>query len=324
MRRAVTFPRHLAADPRQFASVRRVVLGEGPEAGIETLAFSTGGGLDFWVTVGRLMDIATLSWRGVQLAWQSSAGLRRPEVNPIDPERRFSTAFGGFLNTCGFDHIRQPADGRPLHGSAPFTPARLVAYGEDWDADVPMLFCEGEAVCWIHGGFGYRLRRRIEAPIGGGSLSLRDSVTVIGAEPAPIMTLYHFNLGYPMIDGGSTIEFDGKHLVGPLAVPEDAVVPASLHPATSPQACCMAHGKAATIAFRWDTDELPWLQLWRDLRQGSAVMSIEPCSIGRRDDGCNAPSPLLAPGSSRVFAIDIDVTDPGSRGNLAGDPRSMR
>jgi hypothetical protein len=322
MRKPTAFPRHLAADPRQFASVRRVILGEGADAGIETLAFSTGGGLDFWVTVGRLMDIATLSWRGVQLGWQSPAGLRRPEVHPADPERRFSTAFGGFLNTCGFDHIRQPADGRPLHGSAPFTPARLIAYGDDWDAAVPMLFCEGEAICWAHGGFGHRLQRRIEAPIGGSSLSLRDRVTVIGADPAPIMALYHFNLGYPMIDGGCMIALDGEAVAGPLSVPEDAAVPASLYPAISPRACCAAHGHAATLAFRWDNAELPWLQLWRDLRPGSAVISIEPCSIGRRDDGRNAPSPPMTPGESRAFAIDIDVTDPAS--SFAGNTQTMR
>jgi len=311
MRKPATFPRHLAADPRQFASVRRILLTDGAEAGIETLAFSTGGGLDFWVTAGRLMDIATLSWRGVQLGWQSPAGLRRPDTSAVDRERRFSTAFGGFLNTCGFDHIRQPADGRPLHGSAPFTPARLTAYGEDWDAAVPMLFCEGEASCWTHGDLGYRLQRRIEAPIGGSSLSLRDRVMVIGAEPAPIMALYHFNLGYPMIEGGSTIELDGELLAGPLHLPEESVTPASLHPAAYAQASCSAHGKTATIAFQWNTVELPWLQLWRDLRPGAGVMSIEPCSIGRLDDGRNAASPLLKPGSSRVFAIDINVADPG-------------
>ena len=38
MRKPAIFPRHLAADTRQFASVRRIVLAEGAEAGIETLA----------------------------------------------------------------------------------------------------------------------------------------------------------------------------------------------------------------------------------------------------------------------------------------------
>jgi len=307
MRDSDIFPRHLAADPRQYASVRRIILAEGPEMGIETLAFSTGGGLDFWVTVGRMMDIATLSWRGIQLAWQSPAGLCRPEPG-ADPERRFNTAFGGFLNTCGFDHIRQPADGRPLHGSAPFTPARLTAYGGDWDAAVPILFCEGEAVCWAHGGLGYRFQRRIEAPIGGHSLAIRDRVTVIGPEAAPIMALYHFNLGYPMIDQ-SMIALDGRTLVGPLSVPDEGPVPASLYPASGAQACCSVRGKAATITFRWDTEGLPWLQLWRDLRPRNAVASIEPCTIGRREDGRNAPVPMLAPGTTQAFAIGIDIAD---------------
>lgn len=315
MRKPASFPRHLAADLRQYASVRRIVLSEGPEAGIETLAFSTGGGLDFWVTAGRLMDIATLSWRGVQLAWQSPAALRRPETRPAAPERRFNTAFGGFLNTCGFEHIRQPAEGRPLHGSAPFTPARLTGYGEDWEAAVPMLFCEGEAICWAHGGFGYRLRRRIEAPIGGGSLAIRDRITVIGTEPAPIMALYHFNLGYPMIEDG-TIDLDGDQLAGPLFMPEETVTPAVLYPTTGARARCSARAKAAVLTFQWNTVELPWLQLWRDLRPGACVMSIEPCSIGRCDDGRNAPSPLLKPGSERAFAIDIEVADFAKGDNL--------
>lgn len=254
-----------------------------------------------------MMDIATLSWRGVQLAWQSLASLCRPEPG-VDPEWRFNTAFGGFLNTCGFDHIRQPADGRPLHGSAPFTPARLTAYGEDWDAAVPILFCEGEAVCWTHDGFGYRFRRRIEAPIGGHSLAICDRVTVIGTAAAPIVALYHFNLGYPLIEQ-STIALDGRMLVGRLSVSEERPVPASLYPTSGAQACCSVRGKAATVAFRWDTEGLPWLQLWRDLRPRSAVAPIEPCTIGRREDGRNAPVPMLALGTSQAFAIGIDIAD---------------
>jgi hypothetical protein len=307
---ALAFPLHLAADPRQFASVRRIVLAEGPEAGIETLAFSTGGGLDFWVTAGRLMDVATLSWRGMQLGWQSPAGLRTPNTGAAGRNRRFGMAFGGFLNTCGFDHIRQPADGRPLHGSVPFAPARLMAYGEDWEPSAPMLFCEGEAECWVHAGFSYRLRRRIEAPIGGASLAIRDRVTVVGPEAAPILALYHFNLGYPLIGEGAMIEFDGSRLAGPLSPPESAPVTASLHGAAGARACCVVRGKAATMTFRWDTAGLPWLQLWRDLRPGSGVMSVEPCTIGRDQDGRNEASPLLRPGESRTFTIDIDLAEP--------------
>ncbi len=36
-------------DLRQFASVRRITLDDGVEQGVRALAFSSGGGLDFWV-----------------------------------------------------------------------------------------------------------------------------------------------------------------------------------------------------------------------------------------------------------------------------------
>jgi hypothetical protein len=102
------------------------------------------------------------------------------------------------------------------------------------------------------------------------------------------------------------------------------MVPARLHPATSAQASCSVRGKAATIAIHWDTIDLPWLQLWRDLRPGAGVMSIEPCSIGRRADGRNAPSPLLMPGDSRVFGIDIDVIDSKRKSADFGNARDIR
>jgi hypothetical protein len=302
---APTVLRTLVGDLRQFAHVRRIILADGPEAGVEALTFSTGGGLDFWVTAGRMLDIVTLSWRGVQLGWQSPAGFRSPAFMPGGEERRFDVGFGGFLNTCGFDHIRQPAEGRPLHGSAPFAPARLIAYGEDWDAKEPLLYCEGEAVVWRYGAGSHRLRRRIEAPIGGGVIRLRDTVEVIGAEPSSLLVLYHFNLGYPAIGEGTEILLDGRRIAGVDTLPESgSPAPPVLHSATGSWANCRVSGREV-IDFRWRTDMLPWLQLWRDLRPGAGVMSIEPCSVGRRPDGSNEPTPLLAPGERRSFAIDV-------------------
>jgi hypothetical protein len=179
--------RPLVGDLRQLASVRRIVLDDGPERGVRALAFSTGGGLDFWVLSDRSLDIGPLWWRGVSLAWQSPAGFRSPALH--DPEgeggRGFNRSFSGFLVTGGLDHIRQPADDHPLHGRLPFTPARLLSYGEDWDAAEPVLFCDGEVIQARYGGEALRLRRRIEAPIGGGEIRIEDTVESLGAERCP-------------------------------------------------------------------------------------------------------------------------------------------
>lgn len=60
--------RPLVGDLRQFASVRSIVLDDGGERGVRALAFSTGGGLDFWVMADRALDIGPLWWGGLPVA----------------------------------------------------------------------------------------------------------------------------------------------------------------------------------------------------------------------------------------------------------------
>ena len=49
--------RSLVGSLRQYASVRRIVLDDGGERGVRALAFTTGGGLDFWAMADRALDI---------------------------------------------------------------------------------------------------------------------------------------------------------------------------------------------------------------------------------------------------------------------------
>ncbi len=219
--------RRRVGDPRQFASVRRIVLDDGAERGVRALAFSTGGGLDFWVLSDRSLDIGTLSWRGNPVAWQSPTGFRAPALTDVEAEdgRGFLRSFSGLLVTCGLDHIRQPRPGHPLHGRLPYTPARLLAYGEDFEAGEPVLFCEGEVDQARHLGETLRLRRRIEAPIGGGRLTIRDRVTNLGHAPQDHQILYHINFGWPALTTGSTLTLDGETLVS--SYPADDVAGAA-------------------------------------------------------------------------------------------------
>lgn len=191
-------PRRLLGDVRQFASVRRIVLEDGQERGVRALAFSTGGGLDFWVLSDRSFDIGPLWWRGM--------------------ERGFS----GMLVTCGLEHVRAPDGASPLHGRLPFTPGRLLAYGEEWDAPGPHLFCKGEMVQYRIGGEGLLLTRRITTPIGGTELRVDDVVENIGPEPQPIEMLYHVNPGFPLVDEGTTVMLDGTCISGRCSRPSPA------------------------------------------------------------------------------------------------------
>lgn len=310
--------RPMLGDPRQFAGVRRIVLDDGPERGVRALAFSTGGGLDFWAVIDRSLDIGTLSWRGTQIGWQSPACFRAPSLLSPDSDGGFGfgRGFGGFLVTCGLDHIRQPRNGRPLHGHLPHTPARLLAYGEDWEASKPVIYCEGELHQWRYGAETFLLRRRIEAPIGGSSIHISDRIENIGPEPCPLALLYHFNLGYPGIAAGTTVTLNDQLLLGLPRFPDQTPVPeASVYPSAGTD---IAHCVVTTptegagfreVHFRWPSQALPYLQLWRDLRPNYGVLSIEPCNSGRLRDGSNEPLSMLLPGERTTFTLDLAISD---------------
>ncbi len=301
-------PRHLLGDPRQHAAVRRIVLDDGPERGVRALAFSTGGGLDFWVLSDRGFDIGPLWWRGIQLGWLSPAGFPAPGLTERwdDGGRGIERGFSGMLLTCGLEHMRRPEDGAPLHGHLPYTPGRLLAYGEAWDAAPPMLSCEGEMIQYRLGGEGLRLRRRIEAPIGGNALTVHDTLENIGPEPQPIAVLYHVNPGYPLVREGTAVTLDGKRILGPLHPPESGNGPVEWHDAagTGAVATVSAPDCPVRLEIAWHTDTLPCLQTWRNLRPNVGILGIEPCTAAP-----GAAKPVLQPGDIRRMTLTLRLTE---------------
>jgi hypothetical protein len=305
-------------DLRQFASVRRIMLDDGVERGVRALAFSNGGGLDFWALADRSLDIGALWWKGTPVAWQTMAGFRSPSLHHPEEDggHGYSRTNSGFLVTCGLDHIRQPANGHPLHGRLPFTPARVLAYGEDWERDEPVLFCEGEVMQFRYGGEALRLRRRIEVPVGGSVLRIRDTVTNLANAPAPQASLYHFNFGYPALRPGCSVMLGPRQLFRVKALPDVSIASESIsYPADGEgtiAACRLVPPDdegVPEIAVRFGAQTLPHLQLWQDLRPNACVLAIEPCTSAR----LNGHESVLSAGEARAYAVDIDFLAPGGR-----------
>jgi hypothetical protein len=256
-------------DLRQFASVRRIMLDDGPERGVRALAFSTGGGLDFWALSDRSLDIGPLNWRGNPIAWQSVTGFRPTHLvdKEADGGRGMMRGFSGMLVTCGLDHYGPAKPGHPLHGLLPYTPGRVLAYGEDWEADEPLLYCEGEVDQVRHLGERLRLRRRIESPIGGNKLRIKDRVTNFGPTPQEHQILYHINIGYPALDAGSVAFLDGHPLIPPFEpFPENPKVGSIAFPSgPGPMARCALTlpGLKARLEVGFDVSTLPTVKVWR-------------------------------------------------------------
>jgi hypothetical protein len=295
-------PPGLVATPRAVGSVRRITLADGPEAGLDAITLSTGGGLDAWLLAGRSLDIGPLWWRGRQVAWMPPQGFVHAAFRRAEEEggHGYGRMFGGALVTCGLTHIRQPANGQPLHGRLPYTPARVTVCRER-DG---LLEIEGEAIEARTGGPSLVLRRRIEATIGGATLRIRDEVENLGPAPTPHAILYHFNFGWPLVAPGLTATLDGAALAiahqpgDPAATPKVQCLPATEGLAR------LATPGAPLLTLRFDTATLPCMQIWHDLRPGVCVLALEPCSVGR-----DVPLPLLAPGQRSVAVVELELSD---------------
>ena len=309
--------RKRTGNPRQFAAVRQITLNDGPSMGMRALAFSTGGGLDFWVFSDRSMDIGPLWLQGTPLAWVHPAEFPSPALTypEGDGGSGIERALSGFLVTCGLDNVRQPDGWKPLHGHLPLTPARLIACGENWEAAEPYLYAEGEVVSAHLNGSSFSLHRRIEAPIGGCSLRIVDRVRNIGVSHTEMKILYHTNLGFPLVRDGLSVylgdvqspihTFDGQ--------PEDTEPHISCHdaspwhkPTVTLNNSLDTSSFSTALEVRWDSEKLPFVQIWSDPRPGRNIVAIEPSNCRREPNGTSGPGQLLAPGESSTLNLCFD------------------
>ncbi|MEX2553386.1 MAG: DUF4432 family protein, partial [Actinomycetota bacterium] len=249
----------------------------------------------------------------------------------------FLRAASGFLVTCGFDHIRQPErdaldDGPlhpsgkvdyPLHGRGTGQPARLIGYGLDESGDVPCLWAEGEVIQSMTFLGALRLTRRITIPLGGTGFSISDQVANIGPFASSHMLLYHFNLGHPLIDEGSTIELSDARETwrgsehDPLA---PFMNPQSNHSADL-SVFAMSEGQRSTcriqsprklkLELAFDQLALPFLQILRMGGERLYGLGVEPCTSGvrtRKQARADQQMVLLKPGDSRDYRLDVSLS----------------
>ncbi len=203
----------------QFAGVRLMTLKDGVERGIRLLEFRTGSGLRFTVLADRAFDVADCEYRGAAIGWHSPAGFRHPGLHEYEGEGGLAwlRSFSGLLVTCGLDHIlfmdsesaehyhyrpRKTVDSS-IHGRISTIPGRLLSYGERWEGDECILYCEGIVQQSTVFGEDLHLRRRIETKVGHNEFTIRDQVINHGFYRTPHMFCYHINIGYPLLDEGS-------------------------------------------------------------------------------------------------------------------------
>ncbi|MBV1867766.1 MAG: DUF4432 family protein [Marinosulfonomonas sp.] len=269
----------LLGDPTQIAGIRQMRFDSGPEAGTRLIQIRNATGLCVELLPDRCLDIGQVWQNGYPFAWMGPNGLPtwREGLTMED-------ALGGLMATCGFDHIRQPVthDGHayPLHGTMALKPAGDVSVRQTGSGPDAMFVAQAEVVQASPNGATYRLNRRISVPIAQNTILLEDVITV--TPHAPILALYHINLGFPLISPSTQVSCNGTprndmlegdpqtRIHGPLSGPNIVRVADGLP------------GSDSAIEISTDSKNLPWLQTHRRAEPGSNLFCVEPVTHDRK------------------------------------------
>jgi Domain of unknown function (DUF4432) len=276
------------------------------------IAFQTGRGPKLLLDWRSVLDIGSCFVDGTDL----SPG----DAIPDDGDPRIARSLQGFLFTCGPEHIRHPdwidgtEDGRkyPLHGSISGHAARV----KQCDVNDRQADAAAEVVITMATGQIATLNRHWHMDGESGVVSLHDQLSNTGETAFPPMVMYHMNLGAIHFDdnvvlSGAMLEDGGcgwRFGTGASAVfcqpAQESAVDGWAELRLGPIA--VISGK--TLVVRFNTDMLPFLQMWRNQAHPAHVLGIEPASHDwrpRADLASSGALSMLQPGETRDYHLSF-------------------
>jgi hypothetical protein len=323
----------------QIGGIETSVLDNGLARGTRIAWINTGTGLRYKVVIDRAMDIADAFYNEHSLSWLSHSSVTPPQPfsnKGIDWLKNFS---GGLITTCGLDHAGVPdefaAEARGLHGPVSNIPAEIIAIHQPDPALGNLeMSITGKILQTQVFGPTLELIRTISGTLGEPYLKIHDVITNRGNTLSTHMLLYHINFGWPMIDEGAEIFFqgnltardDGKgntifkgkdfhRCLPPLedhsGYGEEA---AFIDPAANEKGECFCGvsnkkiGIKAGVIFK--KAQLPFLTNWQHWGKGEYVMGLEPANclpVGRVNAEKQGILQYLKPGEKREYELKIEI-----------------
>ncbi len=326
----------LVGNMDQVAGVTFAELSDGRARGCRIAEVRTGGGFNFTVNLDRAMDIVRADYCGRSLCWRSVAGDVHPAYYEPEGLAWLRSFPGGLLATCGLTHYGAPCEDRGealgLHGRIGSIPAEKISVNEGWKGNSYVMSLSGEMREAHLFGACLRLRRTIATSLNAKSVKICDEVTNIGPRPAPLMLLYHVNLGFPVL-GPEARLLAPSRTVKPVT-PRAAEGMKNYTRAEEPQAGfdeqVYAHtlrsrrnrttvalvnpavGEGFGVYERFRTDQLPAFTQWKMMGKSEYVMGMEPGTntvTGRPGERREKRLVTLRPGRSRSFELELGVLD---------------
>jgi hypothetical protein len=325
-------------DMSQIAGAKSYELKDGKAYGARAVDVTTGSGFQFTVLPDRGMDIAWASYKGKPLSHITNTGIVSSKYYEPRGEGLFRSFFAGLLTTCGLSNVGFPCEAGGIeygqHGRISNTPAEKVNTDEYWDQDDYRITVSGKVRESRFFGENLVLTRTIQTALGEKRFVLRDVVENQGYSAAPLMILYHFNVGFPLLNAKSrliinvagTQYFDGHSEKGeneymvfqdPTPGYHRYVFFHNLNGDKDGNALCAlvdgGFGKNPLgLYLRFNLRQLPEFLEFKMMGQSEYVVSLEPANCrtyGRAREEAAKRVKYIEPGEKKEFRIEIGVME---------------
>ncbi len=275
----------------QIWGVEEVRLVGGRGDGMRLFQVRNGSGLEFTVSADRCADISRLTFGGVNFGYFSPCGYVSPKYYDKDGAGFLKSFTAGFLTTCGLSSVGSACvdngETLPLHGTVSNTPADSISYDIS-DSEIRIVATVRDEVLFSH---GLVLKREYVVPLMKNELYITDTVTNTGYTDTPLQMLYHFNVGYPLLDENTELN-----------IPTESITPRNEHASEGIDNClvmekpqrdyeekCYYHKMTGTakvsvynpglgrgFEMSYDTKELPYFTEWKMMGERDYVLGVEP------------------------------------------------
>lgn len=284
----------------QLCGVEEVRLLGGKGDGMHLLQLRNATGMEMTICPERCADIYRLIFKGDNMGYFSPSGYVAPTYYDEYGVGFLKSFTAGFLTTCGLASVGSPCTDQgevlPLHGTIGNTPCERIW----WDEDEENIYIH--AIINDSRIFSRKLvlKRTITCGKNINTFRITDTAENQGDSTAPLMILYHMNMGYPLLSETSVVEIPStfvnprnehasKHLES-----WDKMLP----PTPGFEEQCYFHsfaeeGKASiynpdinkglTISF--DSKKLNYFTEWKMMGYRDYVLGLEPgnCHPDGRD-----------------------------------------
>lgn len=317
----------------QLFTVREYRITGGAADGVRAVTVNNGSGLSFTVLPDRAMDICECCYNGRNLCYKTPVGITAPQYFDERGDEWMRGFGAGFFVTCGLDNIGSSCvdSGEPVptHGRISNTPAEnfKVEYSED-GLCATLVGTMNQSVMFRS---QQTLTRRITCKHGENTIYVSDTVRNGQARPAPLMLLYHFNMGYPLLSEDARLILPSASRRGrtPLANSELNLYGTFIPPVYGYIERCYYHDNTPdsdglvtagmvnpktnlSVRITYNKEQLPFFVQWKMMGTNEYVCGLEPCNStieGRADSRARGTLYTMNPGETKVYNLKIQVGD---------------